>query len=129
MAHEHVGTKTLWAGRAVSAIPVGILLMSGAFKLSAALAGNEEMLRNWGKSGYPASTLLPIAIVEIACAILYAVPATAVLGAVWSRATWGARWRRTFASVSLPSSGRSSSASWPGWGCTCATRASARSSR
>ena len=82
VAHEHVGTKTLWAGRAVSAIPVGILLMSGAFKLSAALAGNEEMLRNWGKSGFPASTLLPIAIVEIACALLYAVPATAVLGAV-----------------------------------------------
>lgn len=82
MADEHVGTKTLWAGRAVSAIPVGILLLSGAFKLSGALAGNEEMLRNWAKSGYPASTLLPIAIVEIACAILYAVPATAVLGAV-----------------------------------------------
>jgi hypothetical protein len=35
-----------------------------------------------GTFGYPASTLVPIGILEIACVALYAFPPTAVLGAV-----------------------------------------------
>ena len=79
---QSVGNRALWIGRVVSALPVAIMLMSAAFKLSGALTGNEEMLRNWAKSGYPPSTLLPIGLLEIACAVVYAAPPTAVLGAV-----------------------------------------------
>jgi hypothetical protein len=73
-----IGVKTIWIGRVVSAIPVLLLVVSGALKL----AGGEEMLRSWTGLGYPASVLVPIGLVEIGCAVLYAVPRTAVLGAV-----------------------------------------------
>jgi len=35
-----------------------------------------------GRFGYPASLLLPLGIIEISCALLYAIPRTAVLGAI-----------------------------------------------
>jgi hypothetical protein len=69
----------LWTGRVLSAIPVLMLLPSAGMKLS----GNAEIMKNLvDKYGYPASSIVPIAVVEILCAILYAVPRTAGVGAV-----------------------------------------------
>jgi hypothetical protein len=77
-----VGKKALWAGRIMSALPVALMVVSAGFKLSGALAGNAQMVENWAKSGFPASTLLPIGVVELACVVLYLIPRTSVLGAV-----------------------------------------------
>jgi len=35
-----------------------------------------------GQFGYPERVLLPLAIVELSCALLYAIPRTSVLGAI-----------------------------------------------
>jgi hypothetical protein len=71
--------RLLWAGRIVSALPVLMLLMSAFMKLSS----NPEMVQQFvGKFGYPESTILSIAILELACVALYVVPQTSVLGAV-----------------------------------------------
>jgi DoxX-like family len=78
MAEESVGKRALWAGRVVSALPVLMLGLSGALKL----AGGPQMMKDWSAFGYPPSTLLPIGVAEIACALLYAIPRTSVLGAV-----------------------------------------------
>jgi len=40
------------------------------------------MMKDWASFGYPPSTLLPVGMVEIACALLYGIPRTSVLGAV-----------------------------------------------
>ncbi|HUL60813.1 MAG TPA: DoxX family protein [Anaeromyxobacteraceae bacterium] len=77
-----VGKGTLWTGRVVSALPVLMMAMSGGFKLVGAFTGSEEMLKNWAHFGYPPSALLPIGILEVACALVYAFPRTSVLGAV-----------------------------------------------
>jgi hypothetical protein len=82
MMTTSAGKTRLWSGRVVSAIPVLLMLMSATFKLAGAFTGSKEMMDNWVGSGYPPATLLPIGVVEAACAILYAVPRTAVLGAV-----------------------------------------------
>ena len=74
--------RTLWAGRVVSALPPLLMAMSASFKLVGALTGGKEMMENWVGSGYPPGALLPIGIVELACAILYVIPRTSVLGAV-----------------------------------------------
>jgi hypothetical protein len=74
--------RTRWAGRAVSALPPLLMGMSAAFKLVGAFTGSKELMDNWTASGYPPGALLPIGIVELACAIVYVVPRTAVLGAV-----------------------------------------------
>jgi hypothetical protein len=68
----------VWVGRILSALPVLMLLMSASMKVSHATAFMEK----WATLGYAESAAIPIGIVEIACALIYAVPKTRVLGAV-----------------------------------------------
>jgi hypothetical protein len=77
-----VGRGARWAGRVVSAIPVLMMGMSGVFKLVGAFTDNPQLMQNWTHFGYPPSTLLPIGVLEIGCALVSVFPPTAVLGAV-----------------------------------------------
>ena len=73
-----VSKKTLWAGRIVSALPVLLMVFGGAFGLlkpAAAMPGFVHF-------GYPERVFQPICILEIVCAVLYAIPRTSVLGAI-----------------------------------------------
>jgi hypothetical protein len=65
---------------------VGLLLIVGAVMT---LANPSAMTEGFQKYGYPASTLVPIAIVELVCALLYLVPSTSVLGALLLTAYFG----------------------------------------
>jgi hypothetical protein len=73
-----VSKKMLWAGWIASALPVLALLFSGVLKLAKPAAVLEEFAR----LGYSESVIPGIGIVEIACAVVYAIPRTAVLGAI-----------------------------------------------
>jgi DoxX-like family len=55
-----------------------MLLFSGVMKLAKPAAVVEEFTR----LGWPESLILGLGILEIACAVVYAIPRTAVLGAV-----------------------------------------------
>ena len=69
----------LWTGRVLSALPVLVLLLSASFKL----AHPPQVVQSFsGQFGYPARLLLPLAVIEISCVLLYVIPRTAVLGAV-----------------------------------------------
>ena len=68
-----------WAGWIISAIPILMMGVLGAFILLFQRAVAEE---GNAKYGYPASATVPMLVVEIMCVILYAVPRTAVLGAI-----------------------------------------------
>lgn len=70
--------KMVWTGYVLSALPVLMLTMSGMMKL-AKPPGFEEGL---AKMGWEESQMLGLAIVELACMILYLIPRTAVLGAI-----------------------------------------------
>ena len=72
------GRGTIWAGRVASALPVLLMGMSAVMKL----ARTPNVLEGWARFGYPPASLLPIGLVELLCAVLYAIPRTAVLGAV-----------------------------------------------
>lgn len=69
----------VWTGRVLSALPVLMLLFSAALKISRPPQVMETFV---GKFGFPENTLAPLALLEIACAVLYAIPNTSVLGAV-----------------------------------------------
>jgi hypothetical protein len=71
-------TKLLWVGRVVSALPALALIASGVGKL----LKPEAVVTEFTRLGWPDSPIAPVGIVEIACAILYAIPQTAVLGAI-----------------------------------------------
>jgi hypothetical protein len=71
--------KMLWTGRVLSALPVLTMLFSASLKLSHA----PQFLALWtGKFGYAETQIVPIALLEIVCAVVYAIPRTAVFGAI-----------------------------------------------
>jgi hypothetical protein len=68
----------LWTGRILSVAPVLILLMSARWKLT----HNPWYVGEWGRIGYAPSALTGIALLQLACVVLYLIPPTAVLGTV-----------------------------------------------
>jgi hypothetical protein len=70
--------SALWAGRAMSAVVVIALVADGAIQLFAP-AQFASVLR---ETGFAMDLTRVVGPIVLACAILYAIPATAVLGAV-----------------------------------------------
>jgi DoxX-like family len=69
----------LWTGRILSALVAAMVLFAGVMKLF----HPPQMLADWtGKFGYPVSTVVPIGILEMVCALVYLVPRTSVFGAI-----------------------------------------------
>ncbi|HWY86536.1 MAG TPA: DoxX family protein [Gemmataceae bacterium] len=73
-----VSKSALWAGRILSALIVLALVMSGSGKL----AGGPDVVKGFQDLGWDPSYALGLGILEIACAVIYAIPRTAVLGAI-----------------------------------------------
>ena len=70
--------KMLWAGRILSALPVLLMVSTGVL----GLLKPDAIAQQFAHYGYPEGALMRITLVEIACAIIYAIPRTSVLGAV-----------------------------------------------
>ena len=68
----------LWTGWLLSAGAVLILLMSARWKLTF----DPWYVKEWGRIGWDANALPRIALIQLACVVLYVTPPTAVLGAV-----------------------------------------------
>ena len=68
----------IWAGRITSALPVLLLLFSGAMKL----VKPAPVVQAFAHLGYPESLALRIGILELACTVVYVIPRTSVLGAI-----------------------------------------------
>jgi hypothetical protein len=73
-----VSKKALWAGRIISAIPVLMLTVSAVAKLLRPPTLMQEFVR----LEVPGRLAVTIGIIELACAVIYAIPRTAVLGAI-----------------------------------------------
>ena len=70
--------KIVWVGRVISALVSFLFAMSAVMKLR----GGPEVVEGMGHLGLPESLIVPLAILEISCVVIYAIPATAVLGAI-----------------------------------------------
>jgi hypothetical protein len=68
----------LWAGRIISALPVLLMVFFGAY----GLLNRAKVAPGFAHYGYPDGALVPICIVEIVCAIIYAIRQTSVFGAI-----------------------------------------------
>ena len=73
-----VSTKSLWAGRIITALPILFLLMDGVMKL----VKPTRVVETTVQLGYPESVILPIGIVLLVCTVLNVIPRTCVLGAI-----------------------------------------------
>jgi hypothetical protein len=72
------GSKRLWIGRILTAVPILFLTFDAVIKLLRIPAVVEA----FGRLGVPLSLAPGIAILALVCTAVYAVPRTAVLGAV-----------------------------------------------
>ena len=70
--------RALWAGRIMSAFVVIVLMVDGTIQLFAP-AQIASMLH---ETGFTMDLARVVGAILLACAILYAIPATAVLGAI-----------------------------------------------
>jgi hypothetical protein len=68
----------LWASRVLTALPILMLAMSAAMKLSA----NADFLKQWTGFGFKPEQATTVGAIELICVVLYAIPRTAGLGAV-----------------------------------------------
>jgi len=73
-----VSKKKLWTGSIVSAIPALMLIFSGVMKLVMPPA----VVQSFAHFGLPLSIATGLGILEISCALVYAIPRTSVLGAI-----------------------------------------------
>lgn len=70
--------KAVWVGRALSILVSFPFIMSFGMKLR----GGPEVTQGLAHLGLPESLILPLAILEIACVVVYLIPATSILGAI-----------------------------------------------
>lgn len=70
--------KLVWVGRVISGLAALLFFFSAFMKLK----GGPELAQGMTHLGLPDSMVMPLAILEISCVVIYLVPATSVLGAV-----------------------------------------------
>src|SRR5712692_1339639 len=70
--------KIVWVGRVISILVSLLFAMSAFMKLR----GGAEVTQGMAHLGLPESLIMPLAILEISCVVIYAIPATSVLGAI-----------------------------------------------
>jgi hypothetical protein len=68
----------VWVGRVISVLASLVYLMSAFLKLK----GGPELAQGIAHLGIPESMVMPLAIVEISCTVIYLIPPTSVLGAI-----------------------------------------------
>ena len=70
--------KIMWVGRVISVLVSLLFAMSAFMKLK----GGAEVMQGMAHLGLPESLIMPLAILEISCVVIYLIPATSVLGAI-----------------------------------------------
>ena len=68
----------VWGGRVISTL-ISLMLLGSAFMK---VKGGPELAEGIQHLGLPESMMVPLAIVEASCAVIYLIPATAVVGAI-----------------------------------------------
>ena len=70
--------NVVWVGRVISVLVSLVFAMSAFMKLK----GGAEVIQGMAHLGLPESLIMPLAILEISCVVIYLIPATSVLGAI-----------------------------------------------
>jgi hypothetical protein len=70
--------KIVWVGRVITVLASLVFLMSTFLKLK----DGPEVMKGIAHLGLPESMVVPLAILEITCVVIYLIPATSVLGAI-----------------------------------------------
>jgi len=75
---EAASGKAVWSGRVITAVVSLLFLFSAGLKFM----GGAEVKEGMGHLGLPEAMIIPLGILELACTVVYLIPATSVLGAI-----------------------------------------------
>lgn len=70
--------KSSFAGRVLSILIVLFMLFDGISKVMKP----ASVVEGFTKAGWPASLVIAVGVIAVACAVLYAIPRTSILGAI-----------------------------------------------
>ena len=70
--------RVVWIGRAISWLASALFVMSALMKFK----GGPELAQGMAHLGLPEAMVVPLAILELACVVVYLVPRTSVTGAI-----------------------------------------------
>lgn len=70
--------KIVWVGRVISVLVSLAFLVSSLMKFK----GGPELTEGMAHLGLPESMIVPLAILELSCVVIYLIPPTAMLGAI-----------------------------------------------
>ncbi len=70
--------KSVWIGRVISVLVSLVFAVSAFMKVK----GGAEVIQGMAHLGFPESLIMPLAILEISCVVIYLIPATSVVGAI-----------------------------------------------
>lgn len=70
--------KIVWVGRVISILASLLFLMSAFFKLK----DGPDLMKGIAHLGLPEAMLVPLAILEISCVVIYLIPARSVFGTI-----------------------------------------------
>ncbi|MES2508309.1 MAG: DoxX family protein [Pseudomonadota bacterium] len=73
-----ISKPALWAGR----ILTGLVLLFLAMDITIKFMGVPEVAQAMTQLGWPVTSAVPLAVLLLACGLLYAIPRTSILGAV-----------------------------------------------
>ena len=73
-----VSKAALWTGRAMSALPVLLILLGSVMKLMK----HPSVLEGFARAGLSERLIVPVGLIELVCVVVYLVPQTSVLGAI-----------------------------------------------
>ncbi len=77
-ASAPVSRKLYWAGWVLTILPALLLVATATMSISR----SEQAVEGLEKYGYPATSLVPLGVTELACTLLFVFPPTAYLGAI-----------------------------------------------
>ena len=70
--------KVTWIGRIISILVSLVFLFSATFKF----IDGPDVKEGFAHLGLPERMMLPLGILELACVVIYLIPATSILGAI-----------------------------------------------
>src|ERR1700758_701407 len=73
-----VSKLALWTGRVMTALPALLILFGAVMKVMKLPA----VIEGFARAGVPQHLIVPVGIIEIVCAVVYAIPRTSILGAI-----------------------------------------------
>jgi hypothetical protein len=76
--HDTISRTAFWSGRIISGLVTAFMIFDGTIHIMKP----APVVQGFAQLGFPIRLAVPLGIVSLTCALLYAIPQTSILGAI-----------------------------------------------